>query len=115
MNRHMKNLSVIALVAMMLVLPTIAAANVDVNVVKLVVMGGRPGTYVSIWQGQDAAGQPTGTMESVTPISPSGQTEVFAPWSMASSVYIWDPNKGYTFLQTVTPTNRGDLIMIAAK
>jgi hypothetical protein len=118
-------LSLVAIVAIVAVLvgfsiQPASAANVDVNVGKVVVTGGAPGTYISVWQAAgglaaDAAGQPIGVMESVRAIDPSGQTEVFVPWGQASNVFIWNPSKGYTFLQTVSPSGRGDVIMIAAK
>ena len=84
------------------------------------VTGGAPGTYISVWRAAgglaaDSAGQPIGVMESVTPVSNTGATEVFVPWGQASNVFIWNPSKGYTFLQTVAPNNRGDVITIAAK
>jgi hypothetical protein len=118
-------LSLVAIVTIVTVLvgfaiQPVAASNVDVNVGKLVVTGGAPGTYISIWQAAgglaaDSAGQPIGVMESTTPISPSGQTEAFIPWAQASNVFIWNPSKGYTFLGTVSPNGRGDVITLAAK
>jgi hypothetical protein len=122
MTRLLKSfalLSLMVIVALLLAAVQPAAANVDVNVGKVLVIGGTPGTYVSVWQAggisTDSAGQPIGVMESVTPISPTGQTEVFVPWAQGSNVFIWNPNKGYTFLQTVAPSGRGDVITIAAK
>jgi hypothetical protein len=123
MNRVIKGLAVLSLVAMVVVLVAaaqpVAADNVNVNVGKVVVLGGTPGTYVSAWQAAgnpaDSAGQPIGVMESVTPISPTGSTEIFVPWDQATNLFIWNPNKGYTFLQTVSPSNRGDVITVMAK
>ncbi len=111
--------AVVAVVAGMSIQP-VSAANVNVDVGKVLVTGGTPGTYISVWQAAgalaaDSSGQPIGLMESVTPISPNGQTEVFVPWGQASNVFIWNPSKGYTFLQTVSPNDRGAVITIAAK
>ncbi len=127
MKRFIKGLSVMSflglVVAVALLAPAVrpaSAANVNVDVGKLVVTGGTPGTYVSVWQASgglaaDSAGQPIGVMESVTPVSATGSTEVFVPWGQASNVFIWNPSKGYTFLQTVAPGSRGEVITISAK
>jgi hypothetical protein len=124
MKRILTVLSVAALVAVLVVFAATVqpavADSVHVNVGKVLILGGQPGTYVSAWQAggaatTDSAGQPIGIMEGVTPISGSGQTEIFVPWGQVSNVFIWDPSQGYTFLQTVSPNNRGDQIVLTAK
>jgi hypothetical protein len=127
MKRVVKGLSAMSLLGLVVVVALLApvvqpaaASNVDVNVGKVLVLGGTPGTYISIWRASggvpaDSAGQPIGNMESVTPVSSSGETEVFVPWGQASNVFIWNPSKGYTFLQTVAPNDRGDVVTLTAK
>jgi ABC-type oligopeptide transport system substrate-binding subunit len=124
MKRILTGLSVMALVAVLalLVMSALPAAADEVNkdTDKAVILGGTPGTYISVWRAggpiaTDSSGNPIGTMESVTPISLNGATEVFVPLYTASNIFIWDPNKGYTFLQTVAPSSADSPITIAAK
>ena len=123
MKRVIGGLLVVALVAVLgafaVTVQPAAADSVHVNVGKVVVIGGQPGTYVSAWQASggatDSSGQPIGIMESVTPVSPTGATEIFVPWGQMTNVFIWDPGKGYTLLQAVSPNNRGDQITLSAR
>jgi hypothetical protein len=123
MKRLLKGMSVLALVAVLALFvapvhPT--AASVDTLTNKVVITGGPSDGIISVWQAAgptaaDSSGQPIGTMESTTRISSTGLTEVFVRDGMASNVFLWTAEKGYTFLGTVAPSATGGPIALAAK
>jgi hypothetical protein len=123
MKRVLKGVSVLAIVAMLALFVASAqptAASVDTLTNKVVIMGGPSDGIISVFQASgptaaDSSGQPIGTMESTTKISPTGLTEIFVPLGMASNVFLWDSSKGYTLLGTVAPSASGGPVTLAAK
>ncbi len=124
MKRFLQGVSVLALVAMLALFATSALpASADSLALlsnKVVVTGGSPDGIISAWAASgpsaaDSSGQPIGTMESTTRVSPSGATELFVPNGMASNIFLWTPSGGYTFLGSVAPSSSGGPITLAAK
>lgn len=124
MKRVLKGMSVLALVAMLALFVTsaqpVGAESLALLSNKVVITGGSPDGIISAWvtngpSATDSAGQPIGTMESTTRISPSGATELFVPNGMTSNVFLWTSDKGYTFLGSVAPSATGGPVTLAAK
>ncbi len=97
-----------------------AAVGPEQPTTRVIVVGGPPDAIISVSQAAGAAapessGAPTGLVESVTTVSPTGQTEVFVPVGTKSNVFIWSPSKGYTFLGSVAPDAAGAPVTLNAR
>jgi hypothetical protein len=95
--------------------------NRESGTVKILLTNPRPNEIYSVFQGWDVLDpyavfdrEPNGgsLLESVTPASPTGLTEIFVPVGMTSAVWGWTEKSGYRFIGNVSPSDSDNVITL---